>query len=207
MRKRHEIQRSFFISHPEGTVWAQFGISRRLQFGWSAAFVKHEIPPVDFPIGHWVHIAYHIAADRPIVQWTQIFDRQHFNPNHAKGLVGFQESPLLIGGIEHLPFENETEWIGPELFESLKGYIDEIRISNGLRYAEDGSIRPKPRFQANANTLALWHFGEGCFAPRYADSSGNGVTLVEGGSLAGRVVDPRGKLAIIWGSLKRHSRF
>ena len=106
MRKRHETQLSFFITHPEGTVWAQFGISRRWQFGWSAAFVKHEIPAGEFPIGRWVHIAYQIAVDRPNVQWTQIFDRQHFTLNHAKGLVGFRESPLLIGGIKHLPFEN-----------------------------------------------------------------------------------------------------
>jgi len=113
----------------------------------------------------------------------------------------------MIGEIKHLPFENETQWFGPEHFESLNGYIDEFRISKGLRYAEDGSIRPKRRFQADASTIALWHFDEGRFAPRYADSSGNGYTLVAGGSLAGRVVDPRGKLAITWDSLKRHSRF
>ncbi len=113
----------------------------------------------------------------------------------------------MIGEIKHLPFENETQWFGPEHFESLNGYIDEFRISKGLRYTEDGSIRPKRRFQADARTIALWHFDEGRFAPRYADSSGNGYTLVAGGSLAGRVVDSRGKLAITWDSLKRHARF
>lgn len=73
-----------------------------------------------------------------------------------------------------------------------------------LRYAEDGSIRPeRRRFQADASTIALWHFDEGRFAPRYADASGNSYTLIAGGSLAGHVVGPRGKLDIAWGSLKQ----
>lgn len=193
----------FDRTRPQGTVWAQFGVSRRWQFGWSAAFVKHEISSDDFPIGRWVHIAYQIAADRPNVRWTQLFDRRHIAPNRVKGPIGFRESPLLIGGIKHVPFENETKWFGPEHFESLKGYIDEFRISKGLRYAEDGNIRPRRRFQADAGTIALWHFDEGPFAPRYADSSGNGYTLVAGGSLAGHAVHPRGKLATTWGNIKR----
>ena len=122
----------FDRTRPEGTVWAQFGISRRWQFGWSAAFVKHEISAGDFPIGRWVHIAYQISEDRSNVQWTQFFDRQHFTFDHAKGPVGFRESLLMIGEIKHLPFENETQWFGPEHFESLNGYIDEFRISKGI---------------------------------------------------------------------------
>ena len=43
--------------------------------------------------------------------------------------------------------------------------------------------------------------------PPTPDESGNGYTLVAGGSLAGHVVDPRGKLATEWGSLKRRARF
>ena len=106
-----------------------------------------------------------------------------------------------------MPFENETRWFGPENFESVRGYIDEFRISRGLRYAEDGNISLRRRFRADASTIALWHFDEEQFSPRYADASDNGYTLVAGGSLAGRVVDLRGKLAITCGSLKRHSRF
>ena len=151
----------------------------------------------------WVHIAYQIAADRPGIRGTQFFDRQHIVPNRAKGPIGFRESPLLIDGIKHVPFENETKWFGPEHFESLKGYIDEFRISKGLRYPEGGDIQPKRRFQADASTIALWHFDEGRFAPRYADASGNGYTLAAGGSLAGYAVNPHGKLAITWGSLKQ----
>ena len=83
---------------------------------------------------------YQIAEDRHDVKWTRIFDRRYISPNHAKGLVGFRESPLLIGGIEYLPFENETEWFGPELFESLKGYIDEFSISKGLRIRKVGAF-------------------------------------------------------------------
>ena len=190
-------------TRPEGTVWAQFGISQRWQHGWSAAFVKHEISADDFPIARWVHIAYQIVEAPPGTLWTQLFDRQHITPDHAKGPIGYRESPLLIGGIKHVPFQNETKWFGPEHFESLKGYIDEFRISKGWRYAEDGDIHPIRRFQADASTIALWHFDEGPFAPRYADATGNGYTFVAGGSLAGYALHPRGKLAITWGSLKQ----
>lgn len=193
----------FDRTRPPGTLWAQFGISRRLRFGWSAAFVKHEISSDEFRTGRWVHIAYQIAADRPNVRWTQFFDRRHITPNQAKGPIGFRESPFLIGGIRHLPFENEAGWFGPEHFESLKGYIDEFRVSKGWRYAEDEGVRPERRFESDARTIALWHFDEGPFAPRYADSSGNGYTLVAGGSLAGHVVHPRSKLAVTWGNIKR----
>ncbi len=193
----------FDRTRPEGTAWAQFGISRRWQHGWSTAFVKHEISFGDFPIARWVHIAYQVAEAPPNTHWTQFFDRQHIAHDRSKGPIGYRESPLLIGGIKHVPFENETRWFGPENFESVKGYIDEFRISKGLRYAKVGNIRPRRRFRADASTIALWHFDEGPFAPRYADSSGNGYTLVAGGSLAGQAVNPRGKLATAWGSLKQ----
>lgn len=36
---------------------------------------------------------------------------------------------------------------------------------------------------------------------------GSYYAAISGRTLAGNVVDPHGKLAITWGSLKRHSRF
>ena len=192
----------FDRTRPEGTVWAQFGISRRWQFGWSAAFVKHEIPPGDFPIGCWVHIAYQIAADRPGVRWTQYFDHQHITPNRTNGPVGFRESPLLIGGIKHLPFEIDTKWFGPAHFESLKGYIDEFRISKGWRYAADGGIRPNRRSQAYASTIALWHFDEGASHLVMPMHRGTAIRSSQAVPFAGHVVDSYGKLAITRGSLR-----
>ena len=60
--------------------------------------------------------------------------------------------PLLIGG----PF---------------KGTLDEIRISKVARYTKD--FTPQPRFEPDADTLALYHCDEGS-GDKLVDSSGNG---------------------------------
>jgi len=48
---------------------------------------------------------------------------------------------------------------GP-LFLSFSGWIDEIRLSNVLRYS-DNSERPSAPFTSDVNTVALYHFDEG----------------------------------------------
>ncbi len=45
-------------------------------------------------------------------------------------------------------------------FPSFRGWIDELRISSGVRYANDFA-RPSLPFVADAATLALYHFDEG----------------------------------------------
>ena len=51
------------------------------------------------------------------------------------------------------------------------GTIDEVRISTSARYTED--FTPVDRFEADADTLALYHFDEG-EGDVLTDSSGNG---------------------------------
>lgn len=79
--------------------------------------------------------------------------------------------------------------MGQKKNESMIGYIDEVHVSRGWRYPKRGEIQPKRHFLADERTIALWRFEEGPGAPLYSDSSGNGYTLVAGGSLA---VHPRG---------------
>src|SRR5581483_12494229 len=61
----------------------------------------------------------------------------------------------------------------------FSGVIDEVRISNVVRYT--GSFTPSGPYVADANTKGLWHFDEGS-GSTVADSSGNGNTgtLVNG---------------------------
>ena len=82
----------------------------------------------------------------------------------------------------------------------MKGYIDEIRISQGWRYVPKGNIHPPRNFRVDKRTIALWRFEEGPGAPFYRDSSGNDYTLFPGGALA---VQPRARKVSTWGSQKR----
>ena len=51
------------------------------------------------------------------------------------------------------------------------GLIDEVRISNVVRYT--GTFTPQTHFEADADTIGLWHFNEGA-GQSAADASGNG---------------------------------
>lgn len=55
------------------------------------------------------------------------------------------------------------------------GRIDEVRISNVIRYTTN--FTPAKVFSSDANTLGLWHFDESPGSTTFTDSSGNGHTL------------------------------
>ena len=57
-----------------------------------------------------------------------------------------------------------------DAFPPFDGLIDEVRISKGVRYNEN--FTPAPRFEADADTLAVYHFDEGQ-GDILKDSSGN----------------------------------
>ena len=58
-----------------------------------------------------------------------------------------------------LVFGAEKHDAGPE-FPSYSGYLDEIRVSNVIRYTTPFLVLPFP-FVADANTVALYHLDEG----------------------------------------------
>ena len=62
----------------------------------------------------------------------------------------------------------------------LTGKIDEVRISNDLRYTGNSYTLPSAPFSSDSNTLALWHFDESAGATSFADASGNGRRPLEG---------------------------
>ncbi len=153
------------------------------------------ILPHDFELKRWVHIAYQIAVKGNNTQQISYYDGGWGGGSFGSAM-GRTDEPLLIGGAKRIGHYWEHE------YGSMKGYIDDVRVSKGFRYSrERGSkIRPKRRLRSDERTIALWRFEEGPGATRYADSSGNGYTLRAGGSLA---VDSRGKLATMWGRMKR----
>ena len=187
---------------PKGTTLLSFGLLRQPKPGWDRFVSVAMIPPEEFPLARWVHVAFQIVGEKHNTRRIGFYDRTRISAGPLGDVIGRTEAPLLIGGPKLVTFENARPW-GRE-FESMKGYIDEVRVSEGWRYAEGAEIQQKRRFRADAKTIALWRFEERPGAPFYADSSGNDYTLVAGGSLA---VHPHGKLATTWGSLKRRTQF
>lgn len=89
-------------------------------------------------------------------------------------------------------------------YGSLKGWIDEVRISSIWRYTPGEIFKPERESSRDQYTLALWHFNEGDWARQYEDSSGNGYTLLGGGTM---LVDRKNRLITAWGSLKDSERY
>ena len=155
--------------------------------GMGTGILGRVIPPHDFPLKRWVHIAYQIAVKRKISQFTQ---KISYNGGNSTGIgsfgsaMGRTDAPLLIGGTKHVTLRNGYSW--GHKCGSMKGYIDEVRGSKRFRFGEEPrrKIRPKRRQRANGRTIALWRFEEGPGSHIYQDSSGNGYTLLSGGSLA-----------------------
>ena len=113
----------------------------------------------------------------------------------------------LLGGI--VPQDPEqNRFVGDNV--EFQGYIDEIRVSNVMRYGPVWEV-PKGKFKVDKHTISLWHLNEAPGTSRFKDTSGNGYDLWRSGTLA---VKAQGKLAkriingfamfnSLWGKLKR----
>ena len=189
---------------PEGSSFVHFATAGQPTAkgvpGGGGAIVR--LLPNEYPLSVWVHIAYQIGGSKHETNRMYYFDHKYFGKGHKATAIGRTPAPLLIGGTPLVKFKEGAEW--GEKYESIKGYIDEVRVSEGWRYGEGEVIRPKRHFSADGQTIALWRFAEGPGATAYRDSSGNGYTLAAGGSLS---VYSQGKLATTWGSIKCCAQF
>ncbi|MBL6707253.1 MAG: protein kinase, partial [Planctomycetaceae bacterium] len=104
----------------------------------------------------WVHVAGVQAEDKCRIYVDGKLAKETDNP--LLGDTSERSKGLRIGG-------------GMPYFRSLNGELDEVRVSGVARYSAD--FTPQRRFQADADTLALYHFDEGT-GDVLKDSSGNG---------------------------------
>ncbi len=166
------------------------------------------------------------TSPTPINQWHYIaimFDEQYlqevandFLKGNLGGFRGFVNtpSPLCIGGAQHrlvgIDRGQGEGGKGPPSTSFIEGLIDEVRISNIVRYPrenlnqhfwEDTIQVPNARFEPDEHTVVLWHFDGWGQEERLMDSSGNGHHLTYHGKYLD--VHPRGKLATTWGEIKR----
>jgi hypothetical protein len=88
------------------------------------------------------------------------------------------------------------------------GIIDEVRISNSVRYTEEFDV-PTEEFDRDGDTVALYHLNEGA-GKTTKDTSGNGNDAefigepkwVESTVPLALAVRPKDKLAVVWGAVK-----
>jgi hypothetical protein len=147
------------------------------------------------PTGEWAHV-------------TAIYDASAGKGLNGKGgnwccpgghLIK-SDKPLRIGGIV-LQDPERGRFVGENV--KLRGYIDEVRISNIVRYVKPEWEVPKGKFKADQHTISLWHFDEPPELSRFKDVSGNGHHLWRSGVIGGLAVEAERKLATTWGQLKR----
>lgn len=171
------------------------------------------VPQGNVPLNEWHYIA--VTLSNSYIQQavnTQLWGTTLHGIND---LLAFRtsESPLQIGGGGETiigailgPFDGK-----PVLTNFTGGLIDEIRISNIIRYPKkkldqeawrDTILVPTGPFEPDEHTVALWHFDfDGLPGSKWRDVSGNDHHLTYQGEYLG--VEPNQKLSIIWGELKR----
>ena len=178
---------------PEGTANLQFSLGR------GGAYVKI-IPPEKYPLNRWLHVAMYVVQENGWLRQRVFYEGIYRNEGSTDDSAERTEAPFVIGGAPIITFKDGERW--GHKYESMKGYIDVVRVSRGVRYDVPigEPIHPPRQLRRETQTIALWRFEEGPGAPFYRDSSGNGYTLFPGGSLS---VHPRDKAATTWGNIKR----
>ncbi len=178
------------LDHPAGLGGVAFGM----------------IPPFSLSLNQWHHIAFQAEGVQRMLIINDVVRISRgrtilaANLSHAKHPRDF-----TIGGFGE---KIASDWHGGHFWGHFSGYIDEVRISTVARYntARRG-FTPREKFKNDAKTVALWHFDEASGTRAFSDTSGNVYHLVgkNGAETGGEFapVEAAGKLATIWGRLKR----
>ncbi len=145
------------------------------------------------PTRKWVHVVaiYDASAGKGV-------DGKGGNWCCPGGHLIRSDKTLRIGGIVPQDKENRSHFVGENL--KLRGYIDEVRISNIVRYKGPEWKVPNGKFRVDEHTISLWHFDEAPWSGRFKDETENGYDLWRSDAMA---VEAQGKLTTTWGQLKK----
>ena len=108
--------------------------------------------------GQWHHVAVTRSVSGPLAIFVDgVLDGQGSGPagpiSYRDGRsTSYPNDPYLVIGAE-------KHDAGPA-YPSFSGWVDEVRISDSVRYTADFE-RPTAPFQTDAETVALYHFDEG----------------------------------------------
>lgn len=84
----------------------------------------------------------------------------------------FSINPGITNGA--LSFYSGTYWSG--VHNTFHGRLDEMRVSDILRYSGTTYTVPTSEFTNDANTRALWHYNESASSTSFTDASSNNNT-------------------------------
>jgi hypothetical protein len=147
--------------------------SSHLSASWSIGTNNHVYsqPGALIPLNDWSHLAVSVDASTGTIR--SFLNGKLGTTNSGLGQLTFDDlnEGLTIGALyRKISGTNEGYF---------QGEIDEVRISNNIRYTSDFS-KPMTPFTPDANTLALWHFDQldslsscGAFPMCYKDFSGH----------------------------------
>ena len=166
----------------------------------------------ELPLNQWNYVAIMVNSQykQGIIN-TQLTGSTLRERGRFLGLLDTPSSLRIGGGVKPnlglpgVPLAGKPTWT-----PFTEGLIDEIRISNIVRYPkkelaegfwkETVALPPVP-FEPDEHTVALWHFDvDGSLGSKWRDASGNGHHLTYHGNYLG--VESAGKLATTWGELK-----
>jgi len=145
-------------------LWHHVAVERRASDGRMRIFVDGvldgEGPVSGGPTGDMSYPASALPGD-------------YCSPDGGSGSSSCANSdPYLVFGAEKHGFQGIN----------YSGWLDEVRLSNSLRYATSFPVPTEP-FSPDASTLALWHFDEGAGATVADATSGDADgTVVFGGA-------------------------
>ena len=121
------------------------------------------------PIRQWVH--YVATIDRGAAIGSDGYIAGKWEKSE---LAVPNDNHLLVGGLPTLSAIPPIPGVKERFASGV--YIDELRISNVVRYKGNYDV-PTRTFAVDTNTIGLYHFDEES-APRYADSSSSQIPLV-----------------------------
>ena len=130
------------------------------------------LAPLAFPDGvvpnRWYHVAFVIDRVGNTYTVSLYVDgkRETETPLEKPDMENSSES-FFIGGPPILP-------LATEFFD---GRIDEVRVSDVVRYSGESFTLPEEPFTPDENTRGLWHFNEVVGSTSFLDASSNGNTL------------------------------
>jgi hypothetical protein len=133
-------------------AWHHLAVQRRRSDGYLWVFVDGRLEAeADGPDGD---ISYPDGAPpgRPGDPWCR-------GPGGAWGGACLNDPFLVIGAEKH-DADQDGGTLSAPLYPAFAGWVDELRLSNVLRYSEDLDV-PQGPFETDAQTMALYHFDEG----------------------------------------------
>ena len=161
--------------------------------------------PMTLAPNQWHHIAYQSKRKETITIVNDLAKRLPQGTTIGHDLSKFwRPKDFTLGGFgKKIELPNLPNYF----WGSFTGYIDEVRISTVARYdVAKQNFTPNEKFKNDGKTIALWHFDEPGGMRKFSDASGNAYHLVgKNGAKTGipLTVAPMGKLATIWGGMKR----